>query len=279
MTQNRTRHSGFHPLMWWVWAVFVSAFVLLSNNYFISWAAIIAVFLLVSYYRSQSYWYSSFHWALRFALFAFLFRMFIGFAIGVPMPGTTLFTLPEIQLPSFLVGVRLGGPVTTQRLESAFSEASILVAMILIFAAANSLSNPHALLRVLPKRFYGIGLAGVIATSIAPQTAKSITRVRNAKRLRGQQNRKLKSWRGIGMPVLEDALERSIDLAASLESRGYGLLNQPTRYRPENWKLSDVLAICGPAYALLSLLILPATPIWIYAIGIGILSLTPMVAR
>ena len=279
MTKLHTQRVTFHPLMWWVWAVIISAFVLITNETLVSWAAILAAFFLVSRFQMQSYWYASFRWAVRFALFAFAFRMVIGFLIGVPMPGRVIFEIPQIQLPDFLVGIRVGGPVTMQRLESAFSEASLLVAMILIFATANSLSNPHALLRVLPKRFYGIGLAGVIATSVAPQTARSINRVRNAKRLRGQATGKLTSWRGIGMPVIEDALERSIDLAASLESRGYGLIAKPTRYRPESWRISDLLALSGPIYALIALFISPPAPAWGYAAGLALLCLTPVVAK
>lgn len=279
MAQTHIHRVAFHPLMWWMWAVFVSTFVLQKNDYLVSWAAIGITLFLVNHFRVSSYWFLSFRWALRFAVIAFAFRMFIGFAIGVPMPGRVIFELPQIQLPDYLVGIRIGGAVTTQRLESAFTEASLIAAMILIFAAANSLSNPHALLRVLPKRFYGIGLAGVIATSVAPQTAKSITRVRNAQRLRGQETSKLRSWRGIAMPVLEDALERSIDLAASLESRGYGLINTPTRYRPEKWKFTDVLALCGPCYALFALMIAPQAPIWSYALGLTFLALTPAVAK
>jgi len=82
-------------------------------------------------------------WALRFALIAFTLRMAIGFLIGVPMPGTVLFSLPQIKLPEFLVGIRVGGDVTSQRLLSALDEALLLVALILVFAGANALSNPH----------------------------------------------------------------------------------------------------------------------------------------
>ncbi len=58
-------------------------------------------------------------WALRFALIAFSLRMAIGFIIGVPMPGTALFSIPQIRLPEFLVGIRVGGDVTSHRLFSA----------------------------------------------------------------------------------------------------------------------------------------------------------------
>ncbi|NDF43231.1 MAG: hypothetical protein EB137_01350 [Actinobacteria bacterium] len=53
-------------------------------------------------------------------------------------------------------------------------------------------------------------------------------------------------------------MERSIDLAASLESRGYGYFPNPSRYRPHIWRLRETLALAGPIYALIFLLLLPA---------------------
>lgn len=214
--------------------------------------AVVASTLVVAFtLKKSSPWTRIFDWALRLAVMAFSIRMLIAVLIGVPMPGRTLFELPQITLPELFVGIRAGGPVTTQRLLSGFDEAILLVALILIFATANSLSNPHSLLRILPRRFYGIGLASVISSSVAPQAASGIERVRKARRLRGQKTRGLRSWRGVALPVLEDSLERSIDLAASLESRGYGYFPRPTRYRPELWKLKDTMAISGALYSFL----------------------------
>ena len=203
--------------------------------------------------------------------------MLIAILIGVPMPGRTLFTIPQVQLPEMFVGIRVGGPVTSQRLLSGFDEAILLVALILIFATANALSNPHSLLRILPRRFYGVGLASVISSSIAPQAARGIERVRNARRLRGQNSRGITSWRGIALPVLEDSLERSIELAASLESRGYGYFPCPTRYRPEIWKIRDTLAISGALYSLI-LIISSNSSSLLVSIIVAIFVLTPVFA-
>lgn len=270
---------NFHPAMWWIWAVLTSLTVLISNHALVSCAATLACFAIVRRTKDSRSTHSAFLWAIRFAAIAFSIRMGIGVLLGVPMPGRVVFTLPQLSLPEFMVGIRVGGPVTLQRLENTFSEAMLLVALILIFASANALSNPHALLRILPKRFYGVGLAGVIATSVAPQTVKSIARVKNAKYLRGQSSKGVRSWRGVAMPVLEDALERSIDLAASLESRGYGLNTKPTRYRPERWKIADLLAISGPIYLLLIIFMNPGISILWFAILVLGGALTPMVAQ
>ena len=279
MKTAHIQRSGFHPLFWWVWAVLTSSVVLVLDTTNISMAAIAATLMLAAGFRGSTYWRTSFKWILRLALIAFAFRMLIGFLIGVPMPGKVLFTLPQIQLPEFLVGIRLGGPVTEQRLQSTLKEATLLAALILIFALSNSLSNPHSLLKVLPRRFYSIGLAGVIATSVAPQAVRSISRVRTAKRLRGQPGNGLGSWRRVAIPVLEDSLERSIDLAASLESRGYGYFPKTTRYRAQRWQITDTLGVSGPAYVLIAALMLNPTAALLLGVLFFLLILTPVVAQ
>ncbi len=279
MRAARNLQHGFHPLFWWLWAVFTSSVVLILDETKISIAAIAATLILAAGFKGSTYWRTSFKWILRLTFIAFAFRMLIGFLIGVPMPGRVLFTLPQIQLPEFLVGIRLGGQVTEQRLQSTFNEATLLAALILTFALANSLSNPHSLLKVLPRRFYGIGLASVIATSVAPQAARSISRVRAAKRLRGQSGNGLRSWRRVAIPVLEDSLERSIDLASSLESRGYGYFPKTTRYRAPKWQMTDTLGVSGPAYILIAALLLNPTSHLLLGVLFFLLILTPVVAQ
>lgn len=274
----QVRRNQFHPLMWWIWASALALIVLVANHKILSISAIIATLITVRLFPSDSYWYSTFRWAMRLALIAFTLRMLIGIVIGVPMPGNTLFKLPQITLPDFLVGIRLGGPVTSARLDSTLREALLLSSLILIFAAANALSNPHSILRVLPRKLYGIGLSAVIASSVAPQTTQSIARVKRAKRLRGQESSGAKSWRSTALPVLEDSLERSIDLAASLESRGYGYFPKPTRYRPARWQLKDFWGVSGVVYLVIALLIAPSIPITLFALGVVLFSLTPAVS-
>jgi energy-coupling factor transporter transmembrane protein EcfT len=273
--RSRVTTSSFHPLTWWLWAVLLATTLLLANTRAISVAIVTSTLVLALSMQRQTAGFYTFRCALRFALIAFSFRMFIAIVIGVPMPGRTIFTLPQLQLPDFLVGIRIGGQVTTQRLLSGFDEAVLLVALILIFATANALSNPHSLLRILPQRFYGLGLAGVISTSVAPQAARGIERVRSARRLRGQSSHGIRSWRGVALPVLEDSLERSIDLAAGLESRGYGYFPRPTRYRPETWKFRDTLAISGGLYGLVIVIASPSSMI-VAPILVALFVLTPV---
>lgn len=176
--------------------------------------------------------------------------MAMAIIVGVPMPGRNILTLPQIHLPSIFVGITIGGPVTTDRLLFAFREVLLFITLVIVFGVANALSSPHRFLRVLPVRFYGFGLAVTIANTFLPKTANSAKRVSIAMRLRGQPN----SARRLAIPVLEEALERSIDLAAALESRGYGRRARHTRYRPESWTNHENLALSG---LILLVLLLP----------------------
>jgi energy-coupling factor transporter transmembrane protein EcfT len=140
-------------------------------------------------------------------------------------------------------GIRIGGAVTSERLTSALTEGLLICAIIVIFGAAASLTSPHKLLRVLPIYVYEFGVAVVIATSVVPQLVTAVARIRQAQRLRGQSLKGLKSWKRVAIPLLEESLARSLDLAASMDSRGYGISKKRSRYRPIKWKLSDLLVI------------------------------------
>ncbi|MFM8693400.1 MAG: hypothetical protein ACKOCY_02100, partial [Actinomycetota bacterium] len=83
------------------------------------------------------------------------------------------------------------------------------------------------------------------------------------------------SLRKVGIPVLEESLERSIDLAASLESRGYGYFANPSRYRPQSWRLRETVALAAPIYALIFLFLVPAASSALLAGLVVIAVITP----
>ena len=60
-----------------------------------------------------------------------------------------------------------------------------------------------------------------MALNLAPQLIESLQRVRRARRLRGRSDG-LSALPSLVIPVLEDTLDRSLALAASLDARGFG---------------------------------------------------------
>ncbi len=133
-----------------------------------------------------------------------------------------LFTLPEVTLPSWAAGIQLGGTVYLEGLLGAAVLGLRLAVSIACIGAANALANPKRLLRSLPSALHELGSAVVVSLSVAPQLIESVQRVRRARQLRGDTTRGIRSVPSVALPVLEDTLERSLLLAAAMDSRGYG---------------------------------------------------------
>jgi energy-coupling factor transport system permease protein len=231
-----------HPLTMWFFFIVLAVGVVVSSNSIYALAAISLAALIVKFRGDAGPWRSSFRWSLYLGLYLLVIRLFTSMLIGVPIPGTTLFTLPRISLPTWLPGIRLGGPVTLERLTFSMEEAIIIATVIALFGAANAVTSPHKLLRTLPASVYQISVALTIATSILPQFIASVSRIREAQFLRNGLRPKLIS---IAVPLLEESLSRSAHLAESMESRGYGLSRTRSRYRPFSFSATDISFLLG----------------------------------
>jgi energy-coupling factor transport system permease protein len=243
----------FHPLTWWCGAIAIAIAVSIAHHTAFNLAVVGGMCFIV--YRvnrnaiDQSPWSRGLWFALKIAAIIIVIRTFIGIAIGVPIPGNTLFELPIVDLPEWMAGIRVGGAITQERLTFAFAEGVQIATLICIFAAATSLTSPHRLLRQMPVFIYEFGVALVIATSVLPQLVTSATRIKSAQRMRGIQRR---GWAGVALPLLEESLARSLDLAAAMDSRGYGYSRNRSRYRREKMLLHD-LSVVFSAIALIPL--------------------------
>jgi len=230
---------SLHPLTWWISAIGLAIAVIRFDSTVFTVCCVGAVAVVVFINRENAPWGKSFNWTLKLSAWILFVRTIIGVLIGVPIPGTTLFTLPILPLPSWMPGIRIGGTVTAERLTSALTEGIVICAIIVIFGAAASLTSPHRLLRVLPVYVYEFGISIVIATSVLPQLVSSVSRIRQAQKLRGQSLKGFASWRRVAIPLLEESLARSLDLAAAMDSRGYGVSKKRSRYRPIKWRSAD----------------------------------------
>jgi energy-coupling factor transporter transmembrane protein EcfT len=234
---------SLHPFTWWLWAFGLAIAIVRFDSTWFTVSCVGAVMVIVYSFRDDAPWAKSFDWTLKLSLWILALRTFIGITIGVPIPGTEIFRLPIVPLPSWMPGIRIGGGVTLERLSSALSEGLLICSIIVIFGAAASLTSPHRLLRVLPVYIYEFAVAVVISTSVLPQLVTSVKRIRMAHRLRGQDTRGFTSWKRVAIPLLEESLARSLDLAAAMDSRGYGVSKKRSRYRPISWHLKDSLVV------------------------------------
>lgn len=234
---------SLHPFTWWLWAIGLAIAIVRFDSTWFTLACVGAVTVIVYMFRENAPWAKSFDWTLKLSIWILAIRTLIGVTIGVPIPGTEMFRLPILPLPNWMPGIRIGGVVTWERLSSSLTEGLMICSIIVIFGAAASLTSPHRLLRVMPIYIYEFAVAVVIAASVLPQLVTSVKRIRLAQRLRGQNTRGLTSWKRVAIPLLEESLARSLDLAAAMDSRGYGVSKKRSRYRPISWRLKDTFVV------------------------------------
>lgn len=242
-----------HPAAWWLWALGLAVATSRTTNPVLL-ALIIAVLCCVVINRR-----SDAPWALAFRLYivlaGFIVVMRVGYRVifGGGGGSTIVFTLPEIQFPGWAAGTTLFGPVSAESLLGGFYDGLRLATMVLCVGAANALANPKRLLKAVPGALYEIASAVVVALSVFPQLADSLLRVRRARKLRGG-SRGVRALRAVVIPVLEDAMDRSLQLAAAMDSRGYGRLGaMPARTRllTSGLMIGGLLGICVGIYGTL----------------------------
>ncbi|GAA2926891.1 CbiQ family ECF transporter T component [Streptomyces thioluteus] len=247
---------ALHAGAWWIWALGLAAAASRTTN-----PLLLALLVAVAGYvvavrhaaapRSRSY--AAF---LKLGLAVIAVRLVFAVLLGSPIPGThTLFTLPEVPLPHWAQGVRIGGRVTAEGVVFALYDAFKLAALLACVGAANALASPARLLKSLPGALYEAGVAVVVAMTFAPNLVADVQRVRAARRLRGRPDRGFRGLLQVGLPVLEGALERSVALAAAMDARGYGRTAEvppAVRRTTSALTLGGLLGVCAGTYGLLA---------------------------
>jgi len=215
---SRLLHAG----AWWLWALGLAAAASRSTNPLILGLIVAVTAVAVTLRAGDTPWVAAYGAAFRLAAFVLLIRVAFGILFGFPIPGTGVLTLPEIPVPEWAAGVRIGGEVTIEQIALAFYDGLRLATIIICLGAANALSSPTRLLKSVPGALYELGVAVVVAMSLAPQLILDAARVRDARRLRGRSTRGAAGVVGLVGPVLDGSLRRSLDLAAAMDTRGYG---------------------------------------------------------
>lgn len=213
--------TTLHPWAWWCWAIGIGFAVNGTTNPLLLALVAVAMVTVVMARRSDAPWARSVRAYLILSAFVIGMRVLFQVLLGAGGGSTVLFALPEIPLPDWAAGIRLGGAVTAEALAFTLYDALRLAVMLLCIGAANALANPRQALRSVPAALYEASVAVVIALSVAPQLIESGQRVRRARRLRGDRARGLRALGAVALPVLADAIERSMALAAGMESRGF----------------------------------------------------------
>lgn len=222
--RSRTITDGrwLHPLAWWAWAAGIAIAASTSTNPVLLVGLMVSAGVVVEFRKPVAPWARSFGFFVKLAMLVVAIRVLAQILIGAPGGSITLAPMPGATLPSWLAGVRLGGDVMLEPLLGAFYDGLRLATILIAIGAASSLASPARLLKSVPAAIYEIGVSVVVAATFLPQLVSDVSRVRGNRRLRGRNDTGLRGIGSAAMPVLHGAMDRSITLAAAMDSRGYG---------------------------------------------------------
>jgi energy-coupling factor transport system permease protein len=236
------RDRWLHPVAWWSWAAGVAVAATVTTNPLLLIGLMVATGVVVDCRKPVAPWARSFAFFVKLALVILAIRVLAQVLIGAPGGTVEVAALPGLALPEWLAGVRLGGDVMLEPLLAALYDGLRLAAIVVAVGAASSLASPARLLKSVPAAVYEVGVSIVVATTFLPQLVSDVARVRGNRRLRGRRESGIRGFGAAAMPVLHGAMDRSITLAAAMDSRGYGRTSyRSTRER----RLSTFTLIIG----------------------------------
>jgi energy-coupling factor transport system permease protein len=147
---------------------------------------------------------------------------------------TVLFALPA-SLPG------IGGPYTLEALAYGAVGGVTIGAAILAAAPFSLLVAAHDLVDALPAGLSRTGATIAASLNLVPQVGATFAQVSEAQRLRGWRPRGPRSWAQVVVPVVLTSVEASIQLAESMEARGFGSGPRthvsPTAMQRGDWRL------------------------------------------
>lgn len=176
-----TRANALHPGAWWVWALGLGVAASRTTNPLLLGLLVAVAGYVVAARRTEAPWARSYGAFVKIALVVLGVRLVFAVLLGSPIPGShVLVTLPEVPLPDWAQGVRIGGRVTAEGLVFALYDGLKLATLLICVGAANALANPSRLLKSLPGALYEAGVAVVVALTFAPNLIADVRRLRSA---------------------------------------------------------------------------------------------------
>jgi energy-coupling factor transport system permease protein len=164
-----------------------------------------------------------------------------------------LFTVPGPEIPRWLGGLRLGGPVSAEGLAGASIRGLTIICIFLAFGVFNGAVSPHRVLRSTPGALFQASLVLTVGLTLLPASIEDFRRIREMRALRGAPGG-LRGLTGVVVPSVINGLERSMQLAEAMEARGYAASPPPPRW-------ARVLAVCSAP------LLIAAAWTWFYTEG------------
>ncbi len=239
---KRSRSGLLHPVTWWVLSLLITASAILASQLpaLIVFAAS-AVLIPIIF---ESTWLKTMRFYLLLALLVLITRLLFRFLFNYGSgQAPIILELPQIELNLGFGGtVSLLGSISQAAFNAALIDGFRLATIVLSIGMATTLCHPRRLLKSTPGALYEIAATVSMAMNLAPQLVTSAQRVRQASGLRGR-SRGIGSMTGIVIPVLEDTIENSMNLAASMSSRGFGRTGTMSNLERKLFRTSSMAAV------------------------------------
>jgi energy-coupling factor transport system permease protein len=228
---ERTR-IRFHPLVWPLWLL--AGALLAGSNPLHNVLVLLGAALVALACHSDSPVGRAFPFFVRIGLVVVVLRAALSTVAvgGVTFGQTPLGRLPEARLPWWLGGLALGGPFTLEMVAYGLVSGVRLLTILAVFGAFNAAADHYGLLRRTPGFLRGAGLAVTIALAFVPQTLTQLAAIREAQRVRGHRFRTWRDALPLLVPLISGGIERSLQLAEAMDSRGYGWRTGAAARRP-----------------------------------------------
>jgi len=230
--QDSPRVLNTGSLLVWLAAAAVPAFTLRNPLYLV---LILGCARLVhAVYARRSIAGSSWGSLIRIGLF--LVALTIPFnALANHSGEIVLFRLPEAW-------PLVGGAVTLEAVIAGAVNGLGLFTILVVFAAFNAAVDHYELMRATPPFLFQAGVVLSIAITFVPQLVLSAKEIREAQRIRGHRFRGVGTLLPLVLPLLATSLERAIQLAETMEARGFGASIRTVSGRRSSLMLSGTLA-------------------------------------
>jgi energy-coupling factor transport system permease protein len=162
--------------------------------------------------------------------------------VSAHLGATVLFELP-FGIPA------LGGPYTLEALAFGLTGGVTIAAAILAVAPFSLMLESHQIVDALPAMLSRTGATIAASLNLVPAVGSTFLQVSEAQRMRGWRPRGPRSWAEVVVPTVLTSVESSIQLAESMEARGFGS-GPRTHVEPPRMSRADWLVSGGAAAAI-----------------------------
>lgn len=200
------------PRAWVVWTAAAAILVMVARNPLYTIILLLAVSLVKVVHGDEDRGLNLPLW--RIGLVVIILSTLFN-ALFVHVGATVLFRLPA-SWPL------VGGPVTLEGAVYGANNGIVLLALLAVFLAFNSIVPVRELVRLTPRAFNDLGVVVLVAMTYVPETRRHLQQIQEAQAIRGHRLRGLRDWQPIVIPLLVGGLERAVNLAEAMVARGYG---------------------------------------------------------